>query len=911
MLSLVMCGGGGGGATPPSPTPQTATPSFSVAGGTYSSDQLVTISCTTSGANIYYTTNGGTPTSSSTRYTGAIPITSTTSLKAIATASGYTDSTVATVTYTLKVATPVITPVAGTYSSTQTATISTTTLGASIHYTTDGSAPTSSSATYTAPLSISSSLTVKAIAMKAGYSDSDLIGNSYSISAGAPNYSFKSVKIVGGGFVTGINFHPSQQNLIYARTDVGGAYRWDNTNQTWVALMDWVSYDDSGLNGVEAIGLDPADPQRLYIAGGIYSKDWQGNSVSGKMLVSTDQGKTFQVISTSIPMGGNEDGRASGNRFAVDPNYGQKLYYGSKNTGLWMSNDHGSTWSKVASFAVTGPTNGNGIPFVEFVKSSGSSGSPTPVIYAGVADTTGTYSRLYRSTNSGSTWTAVPNQPSALASLFPNHGVFGPDGSLYMSCGNGIGPNGMTTGALWKYTPAAGDPNGAGTWTDITPPKLPYDGYGQLPAWGSIAIDAQHPGVVMASTLDLWWHHDGIVRSTDGGNTWIDLGETAVRDNSLAPYTDASGPGNWINLAIDPFNSDHVLYGWGGGVWTSNDVTSSEPGAANPGFQVLKGGVTHWAIGADGIEEGATIKLVSPPAGAHLISAMGDFKGFVHTDLTQSPAAGAEPPVWGTSQGLDFAEAAPSIIVRTGDRSTMPWGSYSTDGGTTWTGFSSSPTTSSGGTIAVSADGSSFVWSAQVMDSNYNVTGGKVAYSTDRGATWTASTGAPLNKQVFSDRVNKNKFYILDPSTTTLYRSTDGGATFTAANTNVPTSSWYWPTMTVSYAAEGDLWLTSDIGLYHSTDSGASFSKVSGVQAAYSVGLGKAAAGQSYPALYLSAQINNVKGLYRSIDAGASWIRINDDQRQYGGIGSVTGDPRIFGRVYFGGRGVMYGDSAN
>ena len=914
LLSLSSCGGGGnssGGGNPPNPTPQAATPTFSVARGTYSSDQSVTISCTTSGANIYYTTDGSTPTSSSTHYTSAVAINSSTSLKAIATASGYTNSAVASATYTLKVAAPAITPAAGTYASTQTVTISTTTSGASIHYTTDGSIPTASSTTYTAPISVSSSLTVKAIATRTGYSDSDVSSNSYTISTGTPSYTFKSVKIVGGGFVTGINFHPSQPNLIYTRTDVGGAYRWENTNQAWIPLMDWVSYDDSGLNGVEAIGLDPSDPQRLYIAGGIYSKDWQGNAVYGKMLVSTDQGKTFQVIPTSIPMGGNEDGRSAGNRFAVDPNYGQKLYYGSINTGLWTSNDHGSTWTKVAGFPVTGRTNGNGIVFVEFVKSSGTAGSPTPVIYAGVADTTGTYSRVYRSTNSGSTWTAVPNQPSGLASLFPNHGAFGPDGALYMSFANGIGPNGASTGAIWKYTPTAGDPNGAGTWTDITPPKLPYDGYNQLPAWGSVAVDAQRPGVVMASTIDLWWHHDGIVRSTDGGKTWIDLGETAVRDNSLAPFTDAGGPGNWINLAIDPFNSDRVFYGWGGGIWASNDVTVSEPGTANAGFQVLKGGVTHWTTGADGIEEGATIKLVSPPAGAHLITAMGDFKGFVHTDLTQSPAGGAEPPVWGSSRGLDFAQAAPLVIVRTGDRDRMPWGSYTTDGGTTWTGFSSAPTSSSGGTIAVSADGSRFVWSAQIVDANWNVIGGKVAYSTDHGATWIASAGAPVNREVFSDRVNKNKFYILDASTTTLYRSTDGGASFTAVNTTVPTSSWYWPTMTVSYAAEGDLWLVSDTGLYRSTDSGANFSKVSTVQAAYSVGFGMAAPGQSYPAVYLSGQVNNVKGLFRSTDAGGTWIRINDDQHQYGGIGSVTGDPRIFGRVYFGGRGVMYGDSAN
>ncbi len=82
--------------------------------------------------------------------------------------------------------------------------------------------------------------------------------------------------------------------------------------------------------------------------------------------------------------------------------------------------------------------------------------------------------------------------------------------------------------------------------------------------------------------------------------------------------------------APNGINADFGL--WGGGVWTSNDVTSSEPGAANTGFQVLKGGVTDWFIDAHGLEEGATMKLVRPPAGAHLSSAMGDFTGFVRTD---------------------------------------------------------------------------------------------------------------------------------------------------------------------------------------------------------------------------------------------------------------------------------------
>lgn len=83
------------------PTDQVATPTFSVAEGTYSSAQSVSISCATSGASIYYTMDGSTPTTSSTPYTGAITVSTTTTLKAIAVKSGMTDSEVATATYTI------------------------------------------------------------------------------------------------------------------------------------------------------------------------------------------------------------------------------------------------------------------------------------------------------------------------------------------------------------------------------------------------------------------------------------------------------------------------------------------------------------------------------------------------------------------------------------------------------------------------------------------------------------------------------------------------------------------------------------------------------------------------------------------------------------------------------------------
>ena len=126
-----------------------AKPVFSPVAGAYTSAQSVTITDGTSGATIYYTTDGSTPSASSTKYTGAIAVPSTETLQAIATAVGDTNSPVATATYTISlptVATPVFSPTAGTYSSAQSVTITEATTGAVVYYTTDGSTPSVSSA---------------------------------------------------------------------------------------------------------------------------------------------------------------------------------------------------------------------------------------------------------------------------------------------------------------------------------------------------------------------------------------------------------------------------------------------------------------------------------------------------------------------------------------------------------------------------------------------------------------------------------------------------------------------------------------------------------------------------------------------------------------------------------------------
>jgi hypothetical protein len=174
--------------------PTTATPTFSLATGTYLGTQILTISDATSGATIYYTTDGSTPTTSSTQYSGPLAITSSQTVKAIAKAGTSGVSGVGSVTLTIEsqVATPSFSPVGGTYASSQTVKITSATSGATIYYTTNGTAPTKSSTQYTGPITVSSSMTLEAIASASGFFDSNVASATYTISsqvAATPTFS--------------------------------------------------------------------------------------------------------------------------------------------------------------------------------------------------------------------------------------------------------------------------------------------------------------------------------------------------------------------------------------------------------------------------------------------------------------------------------------------------------------------------------------------------------------------------------------------------------------------------------------------------------------------------------------------------------------------------------------------------
>ena len=107
LFALSSCGGGGGGSTTPVTPSQTATPSISPAGGSFTTAQSVTLACSTSGASIYYTLDGSTPSTASTLYTVAIPLTQSTTVKAIAQATGYTLSDPSSASFTIQNTLPV------------------------------------------------------------------------------------------------------------------------------------------------------------------------------------------------------------------------------------------------------------------------------------------------------------------------------------------------------------------------------------------------------------------------------------------------------------------------------------------------------------------------------------------------------------------------------------------------------------------------------------------------------------------------------------------------------------------------------------------------------------------------------------------------------------------------------------
>ncbi|MGB8535840.1 MAG: chitobiase/beta-hexosaminidase C-terminal domain-containing protein, partial [Acidobacteriaceae bacterium] len=179
---------------------QAATPVISPASESFSPSIQVTIADSTSGASIYYTTNGSQPTAASTQYTAPFTLTTTTTLNAIAAGTGLLQSPEASATYILstQAAMPIFNPAPDSYATAQSVTISTTTPNATIYYTTNGTTATTSSTQYMGPISVGVTETLSAIAVVSGLSNSPVASGLYTFDLGVSSISFAS-GFAGGG----------------------------------------------------------------------------------------------------------------------------------------------------------------------------------------------------------------------------------------------------------------------------------------------------------------------------------------------------------------------------------------------------------------------------------------------------------------------------------------------------------------------------------------------------------------------------------------------------------------------------------------------------------------------------------------------------------------------------------------
>jgi xyloglucan-specific exo-beta-1,4-glucanase len=490
------------------------------------------------------------------------------------------------------------------------------------------------------------------------------------------------------------------------------------------------------------------------------------------------------------------------------------------------------------------------------------------------------------------------------------------DGMMYVAFTQGSGPGAGGAASLYKFD--------GGNWALLKSFPLTQwtsFGIGGLSVYGSGPTTRIALGV--SNSWGNWAGQPVVQLSDDAGATWREIGSTTPHTPSDVDFS------GWVDdVEIDPNNPDHILHVFGGGVWETRNASAAKP---------------SWNYAVNGIEETATLALMTPPKGASytLLTSAGDVGMHVQTELLKKATRG--PNGWfGNGVSADMAWATPSYIAAIG---TTTWnhpnvgGAYSTDSGVTWTAFAGNHPDGLANqgiesNIAVTKPGN-IVWAPA---------NSVPAYTTNNGTTWTytnlpalSSAGVGRSYRVVADRKNPNKVYAYNSGgawwmqwseTPRFFTSTDGGHTFSESlafpNSGTTVADFNNSSIAVNPNAEGDIWVADGQNILHSTDSGATWTKLNAtapiwgknptwlypeVYGATSIALGKAPVGAAYSSsVYIVGIINGVWGVYRSDNGGTTWTRFNDDKHQFGGIATLAADQTVPGRLFIsgGGRGVLF-----
>jgi hypothetical protein len=722
-----------------------------------------------------------------------------------------------------------------------------------------------------------------------------------------------------------------------------------------------------------AIALDKQNPSYIYTMVGLYpthkigfSDDYGANFVYFDSPIIDEKGNTATIH-------GNAPGRSTGERLVVDPSDSNILYLGTMENGLWKTVDRCKTWTKL-KVAYPGKKSEENIAFIEIDPSLGGNNRiiVSTSGQQGSLDGNVRGQSVYISNDGGETFKPLKGEPSAIIAgpkdypgyvgqrasfcgkyLFISYAAYNIGWSNWNSYGCDTGK--CYDGALYRFEL---DSEGQVVEAlDITPPNILQPNYQDQEAPGrrvgygisGICADSLLPGTLICSTITA--SPDTIYRSTDYGLTWkpIMSGLTIGNIDFNVSYQKPEHNGNaslihWMSdLKINPFNSDMALFNTGAGIFKTKDLTKAD-----------KDEVVTWSCSDEGVEETVHLNIYCPPSGqVKLIDIIGDYGGFVFTDLdkpAENTFANKTKNRWITGMNADYPDSNPNMIV------VAPRGNWtgktkggiivSFDQGHSWEQLSDPvgltedidelvkylkvPNVTAGWT-AISADGETILWSLGLP-----IYASRLVYTFDLGKTWGKSQifnwegklicGDKLPFKVMSDRVNANIFYGFSENINGagFYVSTNQGVTFHQVKApqgfpevnlaGIDSEQAY--EIRVESNKEGIIWMAMlEFGLWKITyDS--SRKKFSGDRVSQAgdvikrIGLGKSAVGSEFKTLYTSGTIKGEYGFYRSQDEGATWLRINDDKHQYGDIRSISGDPRVFGRIYVatGTRGLVYGD---
>jgi hypothetical protein len=719
-------------------------------------------------------------------------------------------------------------------------------------------------------------------------------------------------KIGAGGFTTGLSFAADGTKMV--RTDTFDAYVgapgitpvWahqlkpgTSVTASQIDLFYGSSPHPWGQCGTYDAVIAPSNSAVRYIV------------CMGYVWVTQDSGATYTrcALAQKANCFPNEANRMSGRPLAVDPQNPAVVYFGAPDALHWSDN-YGTSWTSVSTGTIPAPTSGRRM-CVAFDPNSSVVSTKKQGIYVFVNG-----SGLYRSTNGGTSWTAVSGSPTAAS-----HCKVGSNGYVYLA-GNGE----ADTGQFRRWVPSGP------TW--IAPTGINAK---------SIAISPHNAGHIY-----LTQGGGGLDVSTDYGVTWS-LGGGNTTTNSRSSVN--IGWQAWTNenymtngdIEFDPL-VNRIWCAEGIGVWYTN----------SPPTTFTFGNSTSWVECSNGIENMVTSTLTTAPDGkvGYACHDRGTFIIAKSAAGVTFPAKHGLSTAFQHSQACDYAPEDTNFWVASsmqGSGTPVSVVGYTTDMGATWTqvsGLDATAAGNGGGQIAVL---SKDVWIVAPVGA-----GKGVWLTVNRGANWTQLTigdnAALLVQQAYNysrkvlikDAYTAGRCYLYhvgNPDSNTasdiacrgIWRIDvnlgNGTPTVTRVTTSYITApggyggpDFYHGKLAQISATEW-LWCGGDscLGLWRSTDSMATWAQVTGsddVNGAagfgevFGVGVGKAASGSSYKTLLAAGwrQVTPVDastatgyGFWISYDNGANWTRV----AQYADgifdiVNDIVGDLSTFGRFYIG-----------